>query len=237
MKQPDDHKILRPSQERGYFDHGWLKTHHTFSFGDYYDPDFMGFHHLRVINEDYVEGGMGFGRHPHKDMEIFTYVLQGALEHKDSMGNTSVIKAGDVQKMTAGSGIFHSEFNHSKTQQVHLLQIWILPREKGLTPSYQQFSLEKSDAPLTLIGSPEGGLRVLKFHQDVDIYRGSMKAGQQCDYPGQPAAALWVQVISGSVKVSEELLKEGDGLGCNPRSQVTFRSQGPTEFLAFGFRS
>ena len=157
MSKQNDNLLLRPSDERGYVDHGWLKTRHSFSFGDYYDPEFMGYRSLRVINEDYVDGGNGFGKHPHKDMEIFTYVLQGALEHKDSMGNTSVIRAGDVQKMTAGTGVSHSEFNHSKDEQVHLLQIWILPQEKGLSPSYQQFTLDTKNQsqPLLLIGSPK----------------------------------------------------------------------------------
>lgn len=239
MESPTENIMLRRSRERGYFDHGWLKTYHSFSFGDYYDPDFMGFHYLRVLNEDFIAGGRGFAKHPHSDMEIFTYVLEGSLEHQDSMGNASVIKAGEVQKMTAGTGIYHSERNHSSSQQIHLLQIWILPNKKGLTPSYQQFALEESDPnkPVTMIGSPQGGDKVLQFHQDVDVYRGLMKAGGQHAHSVRGSRSLWIQVIKGSLKAGAHDLKSGDGLGIQVTSAFLLQAITDTEFLIFDFKS
>jgi redox-sensitive bicupin YhaK (pirin superfamily) len=238
MKQQDAQLTLRPSGERGYFDHGWLKTYHSFSFGDYHDPRYMGFRSLRVINEDFVDGAMGFGKHPHKDMEIFTYVLQGALEHKDSMGNSSVIHSGDVQKMTAGTGVFHSEFNHSPDDKVHLLQIWILPQEKGLAPSYQQFALMAVDPqdPFQLIGSPQGGTGIMQFHQDVYIYRGLMTADQRQVFTLKSGRALWIQVIQGAVLVSGQNLGPGDGLGIEHTSDIQFKGVNSSEFLIFDLK-
>lgn len=230
--------LIRSSKDRGYADHGWLKTHHTFSFGDYYDPQHMSFRSLRVINEDYVEGAKGFGKHPHKDMEILTYVLKGALEHKDSMGNTSVIKAGDIQKMSAGTGVFHSEFNHSPSEQVHLLQIWILPQENGISPSYEQFSLpkEKQNEPLLLIGSPQGGPQVVRFYQDVYIYRAVLKKGQECIYNPKPARGLWIQAIEGSFEVNDRLVDSGDGASVQGEAKITFKARRDVEFLIFDLK-
>ena len=229
--------IVRPSDERGHADHGWLKTYHTVSFGDYHDPRHMGFRSLRVINEDYVQGAQGFGKHPHKNMEILTYVLQGALEHKDSIGTSSVIKAGDVQKMTAGTGVFHSEFNHSKDQQVHLLQIWILPQENNLPPSYQQFTLVKSQKePLLLIGSPEGGDQILRFQQDVYIYRAILKKGQEHIYNIRPGRGVWIQVIDGSVDVNGQALKAGDGACAQDEGHIAFKARQDVECLIFDLK-
>src|SRR5437867_4067498 len=163
---------VRQAGERGRFDHGWLDTYHTFSFADYHDPAHMGFRDLRVINEDFVAPGEGFGTHPHRDMEIITYPLEGALEHKDSMGTGSVISPGDVQRMSAGTGVTHSEFNHSRTDPVHLLQIWILPNRRGVTPSYEQkaFPVESKRGGLRLIVSADGREGSLRMHQDADVY-------------------------------------------------------------------
>src|ERR1051326_988262 len=163
---------VRKAAERGHFDHGWLDTHHTFAFGDYYDPAHMGFRSLRVINDDRVHPGQGFGMHGHRDMEIVTYVLEGALEHKDSMGNGSVLKAGELQRMTAGTGVRHSEFNPSAREPVHLYQIWLLPERRGLEPGYEErrFDQEEKRNRLRLVASPEGRLDSLKIHQDADLY-------------------------------------------------------------------
>lgn len=230
--------LIRRAHERGYFDHGWLKTYHTFSFGEYYDPHWTGFHSLRVINEDIVDPGRGFAKHPHKDMEIFTYVIEGALEHKDSMGNSSVIRAGEVQKMTAGTGIYHSEHNASDSQIVHLYQIWILPDKNGLPPSYQQFSLKPVDMdnPITLIGSPQGGDGVLQFHQKVEIYRGLLKMGAQSSFLSEKVSSVWVQVISGSLQVAGLNLNAGDGVGMDTQSIPDLKALTDTEFLVFNFR-
>lgn len=225
--------VVRPSDERGYADHGWLKTHHTFSFGDYHDPKHMSFRSLRVINEDYVEGGHGFGKHPHKNMEILTYVLTGALEHKDSMGNTSVINAGDVQKMSAGTGVFHSEFNPSKDVEVHLLQIWILPQENGIPPSYEQFTLPKNKNPLLLIGSPEGGEHTVRFHQDVYVYRGMLKKGEEHTYDLRTGRGAWIQMIGGDLDVDGRHLKAGDGASAQDGRELVLKALGNCEFLMF----
>ena len=165
---------IRRSENRGYFNHGWLETYHTFSFADYYDPQYTRFGPLRVMNEDRIEPGMGFGTHPHRDMEILTYVLEGALEHKDSLGNGTVIEAGQVQRITAGTGIMHSEFNPSQTEPVHLYQIWIKPNQKGLPPSYEQKAFTDTDPPagFRLIASQDGRKGSVTIHQDVDLYLG-----------------------------------------------------------------
>ncbi|MBL8014402.1 MAG: pirin family protein [Candidatus Omnitrophica bacterium] len=239
MGFPTENVVLRRSHERGYFDHGWLKTYHSFSFGDYYDPDFMGFHHLRVLNEDFIAAGRGFTKHPHNDMEIFTYVLEGSLEHQDSMGNTSVIHAGEVQKMTAGTGIYHSERNHSSSQPIHLLQIWILPNKKGLAPSYQQFALQSGDSsrPVELIGSPKGSEKVLQFHQDVEVYRGLMKKEMQHQHSVGSARSVWIQIIKGILKAGAYELKDGDGLGMHVSSGFALQALDDTEFLLFDFKN
>jgi redox-sensitive bicupin YhaK (pirin superfamily) len=228
--------VVRPSDERGHADHGWLKTHHTFSFGDYHDPAHMGFRSLRVINEDYVGGGQGFGKHPHKNMEILTYILAGALEHQDSMGNASVIKAGDVQKMSAGTGVFHSEFNPSPSETVHLLQIWILPDTQGLAPSYQQFSLAPNKEPLLLIGSPKGGEQVVQFHQDVYLYRGVLKKGERHSFNLNPGRGVWIQMIKGALEANGHALNAGDGASVQNEGEIVFVSSGNSEFLLFDLR-
>ena len=229
---------VRPSKERGHADHGWLKSYFSFSFADYYDPAHMGFRSLRVINEDYVEAGQGFGTHPHKDMEILTYVLQGAIAHKDSMGNASVIRAGEVQKMSAGSGITHSEFNPSSDEKLHLLQIWIVPDTKGITPNYEQYALPKPDDkdPLQLIASSQGGKDIIRFYQDAELYRGLLKKDASATHAVRPQRGLWLQMIKGDLDVNGARLKAGDAAAVENETEVVLKSYADSEFLMFDLK-
>jgi redox-sensitive bicupin YhaK (pirin superfamily) len=206
---------IRPAKERGHANHGWLDTHYTFSFSDYYDPRFMGFRSLRVINEDRVKPGHGFPTHPHRDMEIITYVLEGSLEHKDSMGTGSVIRPGEVQKMSAGAGIRHSEFNHSKTEPVHLYQIWLLPEREGLKPMYDQKSIPAAEkkAKLRVIASPGGGNgnAAVKLYQDAEVFAAELAAGASVDHELGAERYAWIQVVRGAVTVNGKELTAGDG--------------------------
>lgn len=226
---------IRKSSDRGYFDHGWLKTHHTFSFGDYHDPQWMGFRTLRVINEDWVEPGMGFGTHPHRDMEIITYVLEGALEHKDSMGTGSVIVPGEVQRMSAGSGVTHSEFNHSPKERVHLLQIWILPEKKGIIPSYEQktFSADKKENKLCLLASPDGRDGSLHIHQDAHVYATLLKKAATVELPLQENRHAWVQVVRGTIILNGHPLNAGDGAALSEESELKLTGVTDAEVLTF----
>lgn len=204
---------IRRSHERGHADHGWLDSHHTFSFADYHDPRHMGFRSLRVINEDRVAPGKGFGTHPHRDMEILSYVLDGALEHKDSIGTGSVIRPGDVQRMTAGTGVSHSEFNHSRTEGVHFLQIWILPEARGLKPGYEQkrFEPETRQDQLRLIASRDGRDGSVTIHQDMALYAALLAPGKTVTHGFAAGRRGWLQVARGSVRVGEQTLQAGDG--------------------------
>jgi redox-sensitive bicupin YhaK (pirin superfamily) len=204
---------IRPAAERGHTDMGWLDSWHSFSFGDYEDYDHMGFHALRVINDDRVAPGAGFPTHPHRDMEIITWVLSGALEHKDSLGTGSVIRAGDVQRMTAGTGILHSEFNPSQTDGVHLLQIWIYPEKRGLKPGYaqQSFPAAERKGRFKLVASRDGRDGSLSFHQDASVYVAALGAGQRTTHQLAPGRAAWVQVATGAVTLNGQRLKAGDG--------------------------
>ncbi len=226
---------LRPSEERGHADHGWLQSQFSFSFADYYDPAHMGFRALRVINEDHIEAGQGFGSHPHKDMEILTYVLKGSLQHKDSMGTSAVIKAGDVQKMSAGTGVTHSEFNPSKTEKTHLLQIWIVPANKGIAPNYEQYALPKPDDknPLQLIASSQGGANIIRFYQDVELYRGILKKGAQCSHVLRPQRGVWLQMITGAVDLNGNPLKAGDAAADEHEGALMIKAREDSEFLLF----
>lgn len=205
---------LRPGSARGHARHGWLDSRHSFSFADYYDPEYMGVSVLRVINEDRVAPAAGFGTHPHRDMEIISYVLEGGLEHRDSMGNGSVIRPGDVQRMSAGTGIAHSEFNHSKRDPVHFLQIWILPERKGLTPSYEQVSVpeEEKRGRLRLIAGREPQAGAVTVHQDMAIHAAVLAPGESVEQDVDPGRQVWLQVVSGSLRVNgETVLQAGDG--------------------------
>ena len=226
---------VRKADERGHFDHGWLNTYHTFSFSDYYDPNHMEFRQLRVINEDEVHGGKGFGTHGHKDMEIVTYVLAGALEHKDSMGNGSVMRPGDVQRMSAGTGVTHSEYNHSKDELVHLLQIWITPSKRNLPPSYEQktFTEEEKSGKLRLIASPDGQDGSVTIHQDARVYASILEAGQTLQYELAPNHHAWLQVAGGSIVVNNEPLKHGDGVAISKETTLTIVGQENAEILLF----
>lgn len=222
----------RRSQERGHANHGWLNTYHTFSFANYYDPQFMGFRSLRVINEDWVEGGRGFGRHPHADMEIITYVLDGALQHADSMGNGSVIQSGQFQKMSAGSGIEHSEFNASKMEPVHLYQIWLLPGERGITPSYAEATIEAAskEGQLSLVAAPEGETAPITLHQDAWLYVGSPN-GRPLEHALESGRHAWVQVTQGAVTLNGMELAAGDGAAVSEEEHLQISGQG--EVLLF----
>ena len=226
---------VRKSDERGHANHGWLDTYHTFSFADYYDEQFMGYRVLRVINEDRVAPGRGFGTHGHQDMEIVTYVLAGALEHKDSLGNGSVLRAGHVQRMTAGSGIRHSEFNHDANEPVHLYQIWMLPEAKGLTPSYEDAILDPADRlnKLQKIAGPKGNGAVMNIHQDVSLYLGALTDGAAVDYSPAAGRKLWVQVTQGTVNVNGTALEAGDGAAVEGESTVKFDAPNSGEVLIF----
>ncbi len=226
---------LRKSEERGHADHGWLNSYHTFSFSNYYDPKFMGFRHLRVINEDRVAKGQGFPTHPHRDMEIISYVLEGALEHKDSLGTGSVIRPGDVQRMTAGSGVTHSEYNHSKSDSVHFLQIWITPSKHNLTPGYEQkhFSEDDKRNRFLLVASPDGNAGSVQVNQDVRLYASLLEAGQKLSYTLLPGRHAWVQVIRGSAHLNDRPLKQSDGAAVSQESSLQISSEEGAEVLLF----
>ena len=226
---------IRKSNQRGHANHGWLDTSHTFSFAGYYDPKHMGFGALRVINEDRVSPGKGFGSHGHQDMEILTYVLSGALAHKDSMGNVETLHANDLQRITAGTGIVHSEFNGSRTEPVHFLQIWLEPAAPSLKPSYQQLSLteEQKLGNLVLVASPEGG-GPLKIHQDVQVLIGQVEAGRQLVHHLKPARQAWVHVVRGAAAVNGEALSTGDAAAVTGEPAVNIAGTDPnTEVVVF----
>jgi quercetin 2,3-dioxygenase len=220
---------VRPAGERGLADHGWLKSYHSFSFADYYDPRHMGYRGLRVINEDRVQGGKGFGAHSHRDMEIISYVLEGALRHKDSLGTGSVIQPGDVQRMSAGSGVTHSEFNASPSELVHFLQIWLLPSARNIKPSYEQktFSREEKLGRLRLVASPDGRDGSLSIHSDVRLYVGLFDAGQSAELELGPGRHAYVQVARGQVRVSGQKLEAGDGAALSEEPRVTLEGVQP----------
>ena len=226
---------IRKSEERGHFDLGWLDTYHTFSFDQYYDPRFMAFRSLRVINEDRVQSGRGFPTHGHRDMEIITYVLEGALEHKDSMGTGSVILPGDVQKMSAGTGVRHSEANPSKDEPVHLLQIWIMPDTEGIKPDYQQkrFETEEKRGRLRLVASPDGEDDSITIKQDARVYATLLDAEQQAVHELKPNRHAWVQVARGRVEVNGQMLNQGDGAAISNEAQVKLEGLEPSELLLF----
>ncbi|MEO1590326.1 MAG: pirin family protein [Cyanobacteria bacterium J06632_22] len=226
----------RPAQARGTANFGWLDSRHTFSFGQYYDPAHMGFADLRVINEDKVIGGEGFPTHGHRDMEIVSYVLDGALEHKDSIGTGSVIRPGDLQRMSAGTGIMHSEYNASPTEPVHFLQIWIMPNAKGLQPGYEQthFTREDKHNRLRLIGSQDGREGSVTIHQDVNLYATVLDANTSVSQPIAAGRATWVQVARGAVTLNGESMTAGDGASLVDETALTLTGQADdTEVLVF----
>jgi redox-sensitive bicupin YhaK (pirin superfamily) len=223
---------VRKSAERGAANHGWLKSYHTFSFADYFDEEFMNFGNLRVINEDKIAGGTGFGKHPHRDMEIITYVISGALSHQDSMGNSSTILPGEVQIMSAGSGVFHSEFNEKKDQETHLLQIWILPKEKNIAPRYDQKSFA-SDNELTLVVSGSGRAGSLQINQEAEIFLGKFSAKKQCDFAIKQKRKIWIQIISGEISVNDFTLESGDAIAVEDEKSIRLEAKKDAEFLLF----
>ena len=222
---------LRPAEERGHTRLSWLDSRHSFSFDRYYDPRHMGFRVLRVINEDRVDPGQGFGTHPHRDMEILTFVLEGALEHKDSLGSGSVIRPGDVQRMTAGTGISHSEFNPSGTEPVHFLQVWILPERPGLDPSYEQRSFPA--AGLRLVGSRDGREGSVRIHQDVLVHLARLSPGEDVVHALAPGRHAWIQMARGAAQVNGTRLAAGDGAALSEERSVTLRGVDDAEALVF----
>jgi redox-sensitive bicupin YhaK (pirin superfamily) len=226
---------LRKSEDRGHFDFGWLETYHSFSFDQYYDPAHMDFRSLRVINEDRVQAAKGFPTHSHRDMEIITYIVSGALEHRDSMGNGSVIRPGDVQRMSAGAGVSHSEFNPSASEQVHLLQIWILPQSNGLPPSYEEkhFSDEERRGRLRLVGSNDGREGSVTIHQDAELFAAILAAGQTVVHTIAAKRYAWLQVARGTIVVNEVELKQGDGAAVRDERELEINAHDQAELLLF----
>ena len=235
MKTTMNELNIRRANERGHADHGWLKSAHTFSFADYYDPAHMGFRTLRVINDDRVAAGQGFGTHPHRDMEIFSYVLEGALQHKDSLGNGRVLKPGQIQLMSAGRGVAHSEFNPSATEPAHFLQIWILPRERGLTPGYTEWHPEAAhaDEAKVLVISPDGRDGSATIHQDADVYRIRLSPGQSVTHDLKPGRGAWLQVAEGELTLNGVELRTGDGASTEHPGKLTFTAARQAEALLF----
>ncbi|PPE58789.1 quercetin 2,3-dioxygenase [Pectobacterium brasiliense] len=223
---------LRQAQDRGHANHGWLDSWHTFSFADYYDPDFMGFSALRVINEDFIEGGQGFGTHPHKDMEILTYVLSGAVEHQDSMGNKEQVPAGEFQIMSAGTGIRHSEYNASKDEQLHLYQIWIIPEKTGLTPRYEQKRFDVQQGR-QLVLSPDAREGSLKVFQDMTLWRWALKAQEQSVYQIQADRRVWIQVVRGTVEVNGQKAEASDAFAVWDETAISVQASEDSEILLF----
>ena len=224
---------IRKAKDRGHTKIDWLDSYHSFSFGEYYDPDNMGFGYLRVINDDRIKPGMGFGSHPHRDMEIITYMVEGELKHKDSMGNGSVIKNGDIQKMTAGKGIIHSELNNSDTEEAHLLQIWITPDRNGLTPSYEQVNIEDigSSGSFRLIasGSNVAQKRTIKVNQKVNLYLGNLNEGQENQFNTELSGNIWVQVVKGNIVINDTELGPGDGAQITQTDKLNIKAKDVSE--------
>jgi redox-sensitive bicupin YhaK (pirin superfamily) len=229
---------VRKANERGHADHGWLNSRHTFSFADYYDPAHVGFRTLRVINDDRVAPGQGFGTHPHRDMEIFSYVLSGALEHKDSLGNGRVLRPGQIQLMSAGRGVTHSEFNPSKTELAHFLQIWIRPRALGLVPGYTEWhpKPEHAEAPKVLVISADGREGSATIHQDADIYRVRLKPGQTVPHNLQGGHGVWLQIAEGKLEFNGVTLETGDGASTEEPGQLTLTAISQTEAILFDLK-
>ncbi len=225
---------IRRGEERGHANFGWLDSHHTFSFGHYYDPNHMGFGHLRVINDDRVSPGRGFDAHGHQNMEIISYVLEGALEHRDSMGNGSVIRPGDVQRMTAGTGVRHSEYNHSNTDGLHFLQIWLLPEQDGLEPGYEQKHFgDERRGTFRLIASRKARDGSVTIHQDVDLYAAVLEPGDEATHRPDAGRQVWVQVAHGDIMLNGEPLRPGDGAAIRDEPVVTIEATSGAEVLLF----
>ncbi len=224
---------IRRAIDRGYFDHGWLQTYHTFSFAGYYDPHFMGFRDLRVINQDTVAPSEGFGMHTHNDMEIITFVMRGAVTHRDSMGNHGVIRAGEIQCMSAGTGVRHSEFNDSKTEPLELLQIWIIPDQEKLTPSYQQMAYKQQPSGIQLLVSPDGQQGSLKIHQDIKLFLINLTANENHEHSLTANRYAWVQIVRGQIKLNDNILNSGDGAAVSDESLVSLSAMEAAELLLF----
>ena len=226
---------VRKSTERGHANHGWLDSWHTFSFSSYYDPEYMGFSSLRVINDDRIAAGAGFPTHPHQDMEIVTYLLEGALEHKDSMGNGSVIRAGEVQRLTAGTGITHSEYNASDSDPIHLLQIWIQPSQTGLTPGYEQkmFSAAEKQGRLRLVASADGRDGSVTIHQDANLHAGLLGTADKIRYTLAPGRRAYLQVARGEIQVNGLGMSEGDGAAITGEEEINLSTGTSAEVLLF----
>ncbi|AGA30859.1 pirin family protein [Singulisphaera acidiphila] len=226
---------IRKSAERGHRQHGWLDTYHTFSFGDYIDPQQMGFRSLRVLNEDWIEAGQGFGEHGHRDMEILTYVLEGAVAHRDSLGNGSVIRPGELQRMSAGTGILHSEANPSRDEPLHLLQIWLRPDRKGYEPSYEQkaFDLDKARGRWQLVASSDGRDGSLVIHQDARLWMVRLDAGGTIRFDLEPGRHAWLQIARGTVDLESTELQAGDGAAFSDTQVIELRAGQPAELLLF----
>jgi len=226
---------IRRSSERGHAQHGWLESYHTFSFAGYRDPAHMGYRSLRVINEDRVQPGMGFDTHSHRDMEILSYVVEGALEHKDSMGTGSVIRPGELQLMRAGTGVTHSEYNHSRSEIVHFLQIWVIPDEQGLEPAYDQRAFPETErrGKLRLVASPDGALGSVRIHQDVSLYATLIGAGESVEHALAPERHAWVQVVQGELNLNGAKLSSGDGAAITGVPRVGLSALAPAEALLF----
>jgi redox-sensitive bicupin YhaK (pirin superfamily) len=226
---------IRRAADRGHFNHGWLDTYHTFSFADFFDPSHMGFRSLRVINDDRVAPGQGFGMHGHRDMEIVTYVLEGALQHRDSMGNGSVLRPGELQHMTAGTGIRHSEFNPSNQQEVHLYQIWLLPKRNGLQPSYEQKAFPEGErrGTLRLVASPTGEEGSLTIRQNARLYLSTLRAGEAVKHVVEPDRHAWLQLLRGQVTLNGEPLVAGDGVAVSDEQNLEITTPDAGEIMLF----
>ncbi len=226
---------LRSAKDRGHAYHGWLNSYHTFSFANYYDPDHMGFRALRVINEDWVKPGRGFGTHPHRDMEIITYMLEGAIAHKDTMGNEAIVRAGEVQAMTAGTGVAHSEMNPSRVEDLHLLQIWLLPEASGLSPSYGQIAVptEEKRGSWRKVAGRNPGEGAVHINQDVDLYATVLSQGDRLTFDLRPQRHAWVQVTSGKLSLNGVSMEAGDGAAISDETLLEVQAHSDTEVLLF----
>lgn len=226
---------VRKSKERGNADHGWLKSQHTFSFANFYDPNFMGFKSLRVINEDRIIGGRGFGAHSHRDMEIISYVIEGALEHKDSMGTRSIIKPGEVQRMSAGTGVTHSEDNAQKDKETHFFQIWILPNEKNVQPGYghKSFVDDLNSKKLVHVISPDGKDGTISIKQNADMYISRLKKNEELNFKPTPGRGLWLQLVRGHLQIGDKIIKTGDALFSQDEKDISIKAKEDSELILF----